>query len=356
MAMGCEKRAAATDMKKLEKKIHYYSFFRATQILYKSAGINEERLDQLAPCDEPVRFKVNSSLGFPSSDLSHLQKSSTADYKKAYEYELEVNFLGLHGVDSPLPSYFMEEVAQLLPEDAVQKYFLDFFNHRLLSILYRVWRKYRYYIRFQANAEDDFSQHIFALFGMYAPEMRTINNESTDADTEGSIKWNQLLAYSGLLASRNRSPQVICGVLSHTFDFNRDGIEISIDSFVLRKVVIPAHQRWRLGENNSSAAVNAVVGSKVADRSGKFRIVIRHLTFSRLKRFLPRGEDYKTLKKLVEFMLKDQFAYDLKLYLRSDQTPPMTLQANSEGRLGWSSFLGENKTAAEQSVTLEVRT
>jgi len=337
-------------MKHLEKNIHEYSFFRATQILYKNAGINEEKLDSLAPCDEPLRFKVNAGLGFPASDLASLSRSSTADEKKAYEYELEVNFLGLHGVDSPLPSYYMEEIAQLLPEDAVQKYFLDFFNHRLLSILYRIWRKYRYYIRFQPKATDDYSQSIYALFGLYDPEMRTLDNNE-----QGSIKWNKLLAYSGLLASRNRSPQVICGVLSHNFDFARDSIQISIESFVFRKVVIPEHQRWSLGKNNSSASMTAVVGDRVPDRRGKFRIVIRNLTFDRLKRFLPTGEDYKTLTKLVEFMLKDQFSYDLRLFLRLDQSPPMTLDANSEGRLGWSSFLGENKADIEQSVTLEVR-
>lgn len=337
-------------MKNLEENIRQYSFYRATQILYKNAGIDEEKLDSLAPCDEPVRFMANSSLGFPSSDLSSLKKSVTFEYKKAYEYELEVNFLGLHGVDSPLPSYYMEEIAQLLPEDAIQKYFLDFFNHRLLSILYRIWRKYRYYIRFQPNARDDYSQNIYALFGLYEPDIRKESNK-----TNANIQWNKLLAYTGLLASRNRSPQVLCGVLSHNFDFVRDDIHISIESFVFRKVAIPEAQLWSLGKRNSSVAMNAVVGNRVPDRAGKFRIVIRNLTFFRLKQFLPTEKGYKELKNLVEFMLKDQFAYDLKLFLRLDQAPPMSLETNSDSRLGWSSFLGKAKNNIEQSVTLEVR-
>lgn len=63
--------------------------------------------------------------------------------------------MGLHGTDSPLPTYYLEQVAYEHAQGiGVRPAFFDFFNHYLLSLLHRIWRKYRYYIRFQPGATD----------------------------------------------------------------------------------------------------------------------------------------------------------------------------------------------------------
>jgi len=82
-------------------------------------------------------------------------------------YRIQASFLGLHGTDSPLPTYYLDEIAY---ENAhgigLRPAFLNFFNHRLHTLLHQGWRKYRYYVRFQPGAKDGFSRYVFALIGL----------------------------------------------------------------------------------------------------------------------------------------------------------------------------------------------
>lgn len=75
--------------------------------------------------------------------------------------------------------------------------FLDFFHHRLLTLLHRIWRKYRYHVRFQDNGEDGFSRLMFALVGL--------GNEAVCQSLP--VNRAKMLSYAGMLASPSRSPR-----------------------------------------------------------------------------------------------------------------------------------------------------
>lgn len=338
--MASKGRSATIDLTPLYKNGHEYAFFRLVQIIHKLEGIDEERITELDPKDEIVRFSAHAGLGFPASDVAGFDAISD---NSNYLYEVSVHFLGLHGADSPLPGYYLEEIAQSAPEDAVRKHFLDFFNHRMLSLLYQIWRKYRYYIRFSKNAEDSYSDHIFSLIGLTSREMRELNK---------GLRWSKLLTYSGLLSSRSRSPKIVSGIISHAFDIP----DVEIETFVFRRVVIREEQRFYLGASNTCLGESAVIGEKAPDYSGKFRIVIKNLSLKRFSDFLPTGKDYDTLLKLVEFILKDHHAYDLKLNILSEKAPPMELKKKAVNRLGWSSFLGKSMETESRNVVIQVRT
>uniref|UniRef100_UPI00057783B9 type VI secretion system baseplate subunit TssG n=1 Tax=Yersinia pestis TaxID=632 RepID=UPI00057783B9 len=95
------------------------------------------------PANEAIRFKSTASLAFPTRDVIALDTSARG------QFELEVSFLGLHGSQSPLPGYYLDSLAW---EDAQNENrltdFMNVFNHRLLTLLHQIWRKYRYYICF----------------------------------------------------------------------------------------------------------------------------------------------------------------------------------------------------------------
>ena len=75
--------------------------------------------------------------------------------------------------ESPLPGYYLEDLAWEAGQDlGIRRHFLDFFNHRLVTLFHRSWRKYRYYVRFRPGASDGFSDLIYALVGLGDSRLR----------------------------------------------------------------------------------------------------------------------------------------------------------------------------------------
>lgn len=69
--------------------------------------------------------------------------------------------------------------------------------------------------------------------------------------------------------------------------------------------------------------------------------------------FLPDGDKYPALKMFVAFLLRDPFAWDLRLYLAPEQAVGMQLGNKTSTCIGRTTFLGAPKTPPY--VTLRVR-
>ncbi|WP_456310879.1 type VI secretion system baseplate subunit TssG [Serratia proteamaculans] len=323
------KEAERADM--LLPEVSRYQFFQLVELLHQLAVAWEKSPDTAGqPANEAIRFKSTASLAFPTRDIIALDVSSRR------QFELEVSFLGLHGSQSPLPGYYLDSLAW---EDAQNENrltdFMNVFNHRLLAHLHRIWRKYRYYICFDNNV-DDFSQRMFALVGLGSEAIRK----------KLQINHGKMLAYAGLLASPGRAPEVICSLVSHCFNVP----DVTLHNWQLRKVAIEPAQQNRLGtrvkvrgrhyDQKSVLGSNFSLGARVADRSGKFLLCINTLTREQFLSFLPNGENYAPLVMFVAFIMRDQFAWDLRLVLAEQQVGGMVLGTKQNNLLGWTSFLG----------------
>ena len=354
--MASEDRPAAdhlTDL--LVRDARAWSFFQAVEQTQRAFDDGTEVGTHLLPADEKIVFSVDNRLGFPVSDINGIvledalpvDAHADGDEEEAHpnrgpeRFRMEVTFLGLHGAGSPLPSYYQETVARYDAEGSLLKGFFDFFHNRLVGLMHRTMRKYRYYVRYKPGARDDFSQAMFCLFGLADREARELS----------PINWARLLTFTGLLASRNRSPQVVSSVVAHAF-FHPD---VEVEEWIRRKVDIPAEQQFSLGRLNSVLGESAVIGERVPDIASKFNIYLKNLGFDRFQEFLPRGSSHEALKQLVEFMLRDQHAYDIKLGLAAGEAKPLCLHGREEispeevdgyrSHLGWSSFLGTGEAS-----------
>lgn len=98
-------------------------------------------------------------------------------------------------------------------------------------------------------------------------------------------------------------------IIAHCFDLE----DVSIRQWELRQVAIPKEQKMTLGRANVALGVDSVIGESVQDRCGKFVICIGSLSQERFKDFLPSGQEYQPLITLVEFVLREQMAFDLEL-------------------------------------------
>ncbi|RCK40938.1 hypothetical protein TH25_24340 [Thalassospira profundimaris] len=316
-----------------------YSFFRAVDILLKASGQQvEERALQTQKVEDLI-FRVAPGLGFPASDVVSLRPVDEEEGGK--ELEMTVSFLGLHGPSSPLPSHMLETAAWSAGEEGVQQAFNDFFSNRLVWLFYLIWRKYRYYVRYNAGATDQFSDWMFSLIGIGGDESRG----------KADVPWAKLLTYLGVVAGRVRSAEMVSGVIAHAFSLP----DVSIRQLELRKVEIPQDQRARMGSVNMSLGQDFVIGRFVEDRAGKFTVVLRNLTFQRFRDFLPSGKDYARLKELVEFLLKDQLAYDIELNLQRNEVPAFKLGCPDTASLGWTTFIGNTQREGLKPVVLQAR-
>ncbi|MGH0002254.1 type VI secretion system baseplate subunit TssG [Pseudovibrio ascidiaceicola] len=328
--MASENWATTSDLRgDLQFNARSWSFFQAVELIQRCYDDRTEVGTHLLPKDEKINFSVMHSLGFPLSDIASIERQdnqqSDVEPVDYVDFNMEVTFLGLHGSSSPLPSYYQEVIAKYDAQGSLMKGFFDFFHNRLVGLLHRSMRKYRFYVRYEPGALDPFSQWVFCVFGLSDQESRH----------KSPINWARLLTFAGVLASRNRSPAAIASVVSHSF-FHK---EVEVEEWVQRRVDIPEGQRSELGQHNMLLGEDTIIGDSVSDISSKFNIFIKNLSFERFQDFLPHGRDYKALRDLVEFMLRDQHAYDIKLELAENQASPVMLTDEYEGRLGWSTFL-----------------
>lgn len=337
--MGNTDRDATTDLTLDQRLTHHtslpsnvsaYNFYQLVELLQKLNQFNPESEDWERQCQ--LVFSANPSLGFSPSDVASLQS------KDEQHLVMLTNFFGLSGAQSPLPGFILEQLINEEPGD-VKRAFLDFFNNRLINLVYRIWRKYRYYVRFQPDAQDKFSAQLFALVGLGDPELRG----------ETPINWCKMLAYAGTLAGRSRSPQVVAGIIAHCFDLKK----VHIRQWVRRRVLIDRNQQSSLGKQNAQLGVNSMLGESVMDCSGKFVVCIHNLSRERFYDFLPSGKEFQPLCKLIEFILREQMAYDLELAMDENVAPKLRLIADSGIALGWTSFLG--KQSRNNHVLIQVR-
>jgi type VI secretion system protein ImpH len=310
-----------------EQDARRFSFFQVVDLIEKQHP-GCARVGYRGPCaKEPLRFVGNISLGFPSSDIESIERIEGNDGQ--VRYRMMVNFLGLYGQSSPLPTWYTEDLVHEEIDEHAVKDFLDLFQHRAVSLLQRCWTKYRYYREYRQDGSDPISQWLFALMGALHPSSRG----ST------ALNWQRLLAYAGMISMRNHSAPMIQGILSHYFP----NTPICIEQFVEDVSLIAEDQLARLGVANCLLGEDLTIGEWVPDCGNRIKVRMGPLGFARFRRFLPDGDDHAAAKDLVNILLIDRLHCDFELILRSDQIPPLRLDEDSPCRLGWSTWLDERK-------------
>ncbi|MDA3132341.1 type VI secretion system baseplate subunit TssG [Atlantibacter subterranea] len=323
------------------------NFYVLMEALYRRYGTADQEVSlRTEPDEEIVRFSSDASIAFPGSDLGQLFRSNTG------QFVLETKFLGFSGSQSPLPGYYLDRMAResAQNEDGLKE-FLDLFSHRWTQFAYHAWRKYRYYICFRNGGTDTFSQRMYALVGLGSQSVRD----------SLAINHSKMLAYAGILATPGRAPEVICNLVSHCFDLP----DVTIERWQLRKVAVDPSRRAQLGVRNpksktaghvpgkSIIGVNFTLGSRVPDRSGKFLLQIGDLSRERYLSFLPDGENHLPLTMFISFILRDQFAWDLRLCLAPEQAKGMRLGNRDSSQLGRTCFIGDPRTPP--AITIRIR-
>lgn len=142
------------------------SVYRFCQLLEAAAPEQPPLGSSEDPADDLVRFRPDPGMGFPASELKALEWPTT---DQGLPVTVRTRLLGLYGVDSPLPTRYLDDIAQRREGHEALEGFLDIFNHRVFTQFYRIWRKYSYPASFTPAGADPTSQCLFGLIGLGIP-------------------------------------------------------------------------------------------------------------------------------------------------------------------------------------------
>jgi len=323
-------------IRRLREHPREFAFFQAVRLL-ELAHPESVGLGRAGPAQsEAVRLGSSSSLAFQAAEVTHFESGQSGD-------QLTSTIMGLYGTNSPLPAYYSTDILEYETqsggeEDPVRA-FLDLINHRLLSLLYRAWSKYRWAFTFELGAGDDVSRAVLALAGIGDPALRDALE----------IPAQRLLRFPGFITQIPRSARGLARLISDYFD----DVTADVTQCVERWVRIHEFDRSRLGATNSSLGDDLVLGASMLDRGGKFRLELGPLPdLAGFERFTPGGAHWRALGGLMRFLVNDPLDYDVRLGLGAEAVPMACLSSEADAsRLGLTSWLcSEPATAPKWEV------
>ena len=303
---------------------HAFEFFQAVRLL---EILFPERIpvgEGSDPSRVVVMFQAKTGLDFPASEVERVIPPE----KPGEAARMKVNVLSLSGALGPLPHAYTEVVLDRLKHhDTAMRDFLDIFNHRLISLLYRVRKTMRLGFDFKSPDRDPFHRFFYCLGGLGTGWLRG-RMQAPD---------RSLLYYTGLLAMQPRSMAGLEAILSDFFGVPVQGRAYRGKWYNLEDTQVTRIGGWR-GQNRT-LGVNAVLGGRVWDQERTFRLVLGPLTFRQFEDFLPINDGFTHLCELTRFYTGDEFDYDIQLVLRAVEVPASRLSARHGPRLGWTSWL-----------------
>jgi type VI secretion system protein ImpH len=344
----------------LREEPYRFNFFQAVRILERLRSDHARVGSDAETGDECVRFGSMLSLVFPPSDIAELRPP--VDVGKPPQ--LVVAFMGLTGPSGALPRFYTELlIERARKKDRTLRDFFDLFNHRLISLFYAAWEKYRFWkcyeraerIGRQRRAEsasryrafvtemrprlDPFGQCLLDLTGMGVASLRYQASERTQLRQRSSVTDSTIRYYAGLLANRHRSAVGLEGLLEDYV-----GIPTQVVQFAGQWLPLEIGNQTRLvDDGNTRLGSDTVAGTRIWDRQSKFRIRLGPLTYEQFVQFLPSGNQHRQTADVSRLYAGPDWDMDLQLVLQAQEVPACQLDDSLDGpQLGWNTWIANS--------------
>jgi type VI secretion system protein ImpH len=356
-----------------------FEFFAALRVLSRLAADKPGASDDPRPVLERIKFRSYQSLSFPASEIVDLQPDVTG----AYLAEMTVAFLGLTGMMGALPRPYSELVIQRVRKsDFALRDFLDLFNQRLIQIFARAGQKYRFYLTYEAAQArekvqegqgpqklrgflleerpriDLFSQMLLDLPGLGTPLLRLKDSVRDRPARRLEVADTALRYFSGLLSKTHRCAVGLAQMVADYFD-----LKAQIVPFVGQWVQLPVEHQTCMRRSGAGLpgapprpgmcadprlGRNTVVGSRIWELQGRFRVRLGPLSFAQFQDFLPVGMNFRPLAQLVRLYAGATFDFDIQPVLKPSEVPWCQLGASGPRapRLGWNTWLRNREFTA----------
>jgi type VI secretion system protein ImpH len=348
---------------------HRFDFFQAVRVLNRIAlaasdgegGRSRQPVGgDAAPRQESARFRALASHSFPPGAISEVRlparpRPAVAPLAPEQDAlgsearlpvsalsappEVVTAFFGLTGPSGVLPPHYTTLlIERVRAKDYALRDFLDLFNHRLTSLFCRAWQKYRFPFAYEQSCwvskdvpEDLVTQCLYCLLGLGTDGLR------------GRLAFDDeaLLFYAGHFAHYPRSALSLERLLADYFElpvairqFHGQWLYLSEDS----QSSLPC-SRWPEGLNTQMGS-SLLIGERVWDVEGKFRLRVGPLDYAGFRRLMPSGDVLQPLAQMVRTYAGPQFAFDVQVVLKAAEVPCCRLggEGTDPSRLGWNTW------------------
>ncbi len=330
-----------------------FDFFQAVRLLERMLPERKAVGREAAPLVEVARFRSHLSLAFPPSSL-HAVEPPNED--RPYVRVIQT-FLGQTGPSGVLPRHYTQLLLDLGrdvkgPERRSLGDWLALFDHRLISLFYRAWEKYRFWVPYERgeafrSEPDAFTSTVFSLIGLGTHGLGGRQRIAIQAGVEdepervlGRIDDLSLLYYAGLFAQRPRSAIGLQNLLTDYFQ-----LPVHVRQFQGQWLQLEAADQTRLG-THGALGVDAVAGDRVWDVQAKFRVRLGPLVLERFEEYLPdrspdsRRKSLFLLAQMTRLYVGPELDFDVQLVLTAGEVPKSRLGGEGFGsRLGWNTWV-----------------
>jgi len=334
--MATESRIQAADLEAdarfgavremLEQDPYCFQFFQAVRLLERLYPERKPVGLFVSPATEVVQFSSVPSLSFPASEIQDYKPGKDAPGK------LSINFMGLSAAVGVLPHAYTEFLLERAKaKDRGPADFFDLFNHRIVSLFYRAWQKYRFYIAYErTGASDDvISARMLDLVGLGTGSLQH----------RMQIEDEACLFYAGLLSARRPTAQGLKQLIEDYFD-----VPVEVEQFTGTWRRLPMQNRTFLRETGAfceQLGMGTIVGDEAFDQHGAVTIQLGPLSFERYCEFLPGARAHKELQAWLRIYANREFDFIIRLVLEREEVPRMKLGEEGPGssRLGLVSWV-----------------
>ena len=323
----------------LDREIWRANFYRFCQLLEQEHAGAPKLGTSDRPGDDPVRFRPWPGMGFPASELRAVETDEDHPERPP---TVRTTFLGMYGVDSPLPGSYLDDIAQRREGYEATTAFLDIFSHRITTQYYRIWRKYAYPATFEPGGSDETSQCLLGLVGLGIPG--TAEHVATPI--------SRFLALLGTMRLPGRNGEGIRALVSLLAPQTR--------AVVTEPDLVRVHIENRSGlsaDNRVSLAQRATLGKSAKEACSRVRIDLYTGDPDEATGWLPGGVLYADFLVLMRVYMGYRSDARLKLTVPVRLLPEPRLGAKRRIQLGRTGLLGLKNgklSSNRQSLTVSL--
>ncbi len=350
----------------LQKETWRFSFLQANRLLRQIAARwgnpHGELGTDIHPDEEYVRLVSCPSRTFPGAEVLQLVRhlppgsdesaaagaaangdsSGDAGAEKGSPVtpQMVTTFMGLYGPQGVLPWHDTQRIINSISRsglnknqlNAPEKEFLDLLTHRILSLFYRASIKYRAPLSYEATLlggrEDLFTRSLYSIAGFGTGGLR--NRQLYDDSVN--------ILYASLHSTNPKNALSLMTMLADVFQ-----VPVRIEQFSGQWLELDSDSRsWMPTRQNPdglncSLGQSFIIGDRIWDVQGKFRIHLGPLNYAEFETFLSGSPRLNALAQLVRTAVGIQFDFDVQLELLAVEIPQCELRGVT--RLGQNSWL-----------------
>jgi len=288
-----------------------------------------------SPQAEALKLRGPLTPLFPTSQIENLREAP------GEPLTLDTPMFGLGGPDGPLPYAYQEWLQQRARvKDHAPAEFLDLFQHRLLSLLYKVMRKHRVALGFVTPGASPVQAQLRALSGLLPKALQE----------RQSIPDCAVLACTALYADGRRS---LAGFAAIVREQIAVPVELNAYEGAWREIPQASRSLMKAGGRNLQLGRTAVAGTRVWDEHAGIRLTLGPLPSAQAAPFLPDGEAHPALASLAALYFGPDLDVTLVLLIRG--AGPLKLNRQTPAQVTWNGGLQRQASLAVQRIETRLR-